>query len=109
MFNGEWYLLFYASQSNTGVLTAKAEGIGQSDVHLALACRVGDVVQVAGRVGLLVADGRGQYAVLDGQGADNQLYGSGSAKHVSQHRFGGTDLHLAGNILAQRLCWCHGR
>ena len=79
------WLLFNSSQCHTGVLSTEAEGVGQGDVHLAFACCVGDVVQVAGRVGILVADGGRQYAVLDGQGADNQFHSSGGTQHVAKH------------------------
>jgi hypothetical protein len=50
------FLLSYSvfADHQASVLTTQAEGIGESRVNIFLQCFVGDVVQVALRVGILV-------------------------------------------------------
>ena len=58
----------------------KPKLLDRAAVHFVLAGLVGDVVEVALRVGRLVVDRRRQHAVADRQQADDQLRGPGGAR-----------------------------
>ena len=54
-------------------MAAEAEAVGKSAIDAHDARRVGNIVQIAGRIGSFVIDRRVHYPVLDGEHADNQL------------------------------------
>src|SRR3990170_4136711 len=89
-----------AFEQQGGVGAAEAEGIRQGVLHFSLARLVGNVIQVAGRVGLLIVDGRGENLVAQRQNADAGLQSAGAAQQMAGHGLGGADGHLGG-VLAE--------
>ena len=57
---------------------------------------VGHIIEVALGVGDFLVDGGMEYLVPDAQGHDTGFDGTGRAKEVPDHGFGGTDCQLAG-------------
>ena len=73
---------------------AKAFDIAASTA--ALARDVGDDVEVAVGVGLVVVDRRGDHAVADRHHAGEELDGAGAADQVAVHRLGRGDEEVVG-------------
>ena len=80
-------------------MSAKAQRIGNRDVQIGLDGRVGCVVEVALRVGVVQADGGRNDAVVQRHHADDQLDGTSSTQGVTHLRLGGADVGLVGFFL----------
>src|SRR5487761_217015 len=76
------------------VVAAKAERVRDRHLDLNLARRVGDVVEVALRVGLIQVDRGREHATVQGQHAGRGLDRAGRAEQVAVHRLGGADGEL---------------
>ena len=68
-------------------MAAEAEGVGHGDVDLRLAGGVGDVVEVAFGVGVLVVGGGWEDVVADGEDAGDEFDGAGGGDEVAHHGF----------------------
>ena len=73
------------------IMAAEAEAVGDGPANAGLAGGVGDVIQVAGRIGSLVVDGGMNDAGLDGQGGSDQLDAAASAQQMAEHALGTAD------------------
>src|SRR5215211_3524019 len=82
----------------SSLVAAEAHRVRKRDVDLGLARLVGHVVEVAGRVGMLVVDRRWQHAVADGQDAHHRLDRAGRPEAVPHHRLGRGDRELVGVV-----------
>src|SRR5262245_46721197 len=87
-------LVAKASNHQRDVLAAKAKTVGKREVEWSRARLVGDVVQVAIRVGVLVVDRRRQYTVANRHQADDHLGDPGSGNQVAHHALGAGDGRL---------------
>src|SRR5215813_8296755 len=65
------------------VVAAEAETVGNRPAHSRLPGRVRHVVEITGRVGRLVVDGRVDHAALDRQGRRDQLDTARGAEQVA--------------------------
>src|SRR5207245_2157331 len=72
-------------EDERGVVSAEAERVAHGGADRDLARDVGDVVQVALRIGILVVDGRRQHAVLDGLDAGDRLDPATRPQQVAGH------------------------
>ncbi len=84
-------------------MSTKAERVIDDGIDLHFAGRVGDDVEVALGVGVLVIDGGGHDPGLDGLGADGHFDGAGGTEHVAGGAFGGADGQFAGVVTEDRL------
>ena len=92
------------------VVPAETEAVGEDPAHPCLACLVRHVVQIASGIGRLVVDGGVDQAVLDGQGANDQLYATAGPERVTKHALGAAHGESAGVIAEDlldglRLCF----
>lgn len=68
---GYWVcLVIEAGDEQAGVMAAEAEGVAEGGVDFDFSRFVGDVIEWAFGVGVLVVDGGGQDSCLDGFGAN---------------------------------------
>jgi len=77
------------------VMTAETEGVVDHCVDLHLPRRVGDIIQIAFRIGVLVIDGGRNNIGVNRLGADGHFHGARRAEHVAGGAFGGTHRQLA--------------
>ena len=75
-------------------MTAEAERVGDGNVDRHFDRLVRGDVQIAFRIGLLVADGRRNDALADGHDARNRLDRSRAAQQMAGHGLGGGYLYL---------------
>src|SRR4029077_17440548 len=75
-----------AAEAEAGVVAAKAERGAQCEINAGLATGVGDVVEVALRIGLFQVDRRRHELVVYGHNRDHRLNGTGGAEQVPVHR-----------------------
>src|ERR1035437_2239155 len=92
-----------ASEGEAGVVAAEAEGVVEHQLWVHAPSTLGDVVQVAVRIWILIVDGRGYPAVHDGHHREDRFDGPGTAQAVPGHRLGRGDRDLPGPVLTQRL------
>ena len=59
---------------------------------------IGDVIQITGRIGRLIVDGRRRDLIADRQHRDSRLQAAGAAQKMSRHRFRRTYRHLVGMV-----------
>src|SRR5487761_1041575 len=83
-----------------GVVTAKAERVRDHHLEVNLARLVGDVVEVAVRVGLIQVDRGREQPTVQGQHAGRGLDRAGRAEQVAVHGLGGADGELL-RVLAE--------
>src|SRR3954462_10159212 len=87
-----------AADDERVVLSAKAERVGTGDIDLCLTRGIGDVVEVALGVGVLIIDRRRADVVADGQNAGDQLDRAGGGDQVAHHRLDGGDGDVLGEV-----------
>src|SRR5258708_33240400 len=75
-------LSFEAADDQRHILAAEAETAAERVFEAFFACLVGNVVEVAGRVGRFVVDRWGQDAALDRHDAGDELDGAGRDDQV---------------------------
>ena len=83
-------------------MTAEAERVGDGNVDRHFDRLVRGDVQIAFRIGLLVADGRRNDALADGHDARNRLDRSRAAQQMAGHGLGGGYLYVV-SLVAERL------
>src|SRR3970040_128390 len=79
-----------------GVVSADPERVGHHGVDVSLTRLVGDVVEVALRIGMLVVDRWRDGTTVDRQHASNELHRPGRAEQVAHHGLRGTHGYLPG-------------
>src|SRR5207248_2891109 len=84
------------------ILPAEAEAIAQDMIDAFFAGGVGDVVEVAIRVGCFVIDRRRDDAAANGHDAGDQFGSAGGGDQVAEHALAAGDRNLAG-LLAEDL------
>ena len=72
-------------------MPAEAKRVGHGVLEGGVTGDVGDVVQVALGVGLVVVDGGGEFAAGEGQGRYHQLDAAGGAQRMADRGLGGGD------------------
>src|SRR6202140_4261594 len=75
-----------SAEAEAGVVAAKAERGAQCEVDASLATGVGNVVEVALRIGLFQVDRRRHELVMYVHNRDHRLNGAGGAEQVPVHR-----------------------
>src|SRR5438132_13318666 len=85
-------------QNQRCVVAAEAEGVGHGGADGDAAGGVGDVVEIALGVRVLVVDGGGDDAIADRLDAEDGLDGAGGAKEVAGHRLGRADGDTVGVV-----------
>src|SRR3989475_13024119 len=84
------------SQHHRGVDPAESEGVGEHDVRRRRPALAAQAVQVAGRVGTLEVDGRGEPAPLHGERANRRLDRAARAERVAVVALGAADAEPVG-------------
>ncbi|MFM1944048.1 MAG: hypothetical protein RI897_3030 [Verrucomicrobiota bacterium] len=79
-------------------MSTEAERVIDDRIDLHFAGGVGDDIEVALGVGVLVIDGGGHDPGLDGLGADGHFDCAGGAEHMAGGAFGGADGQFAGVV-----------
>ena len=82
-------------------MSAETKSVGDGDAHVMPARLVGDVIEVAIGIGVLVVDRRMDDAAVDREQCGDRLDSAGRAKQVADHRLGAADRHLA-RVIAKR-------
>ena len=77
------------SEGYRRVMPPKSKRVGECDVDCALAGLVGDVVEIAGGIRMLVVDGRRHDVVVDRQDRDHGLHAAGAPEEMTGHGLGG--------------------
>ena len=100
------------TKSNTGIVSAKSERIGDGYVCLIFTGLEWGIVKVAFRIRLLETDGRRDDAVTQRKSAGDDLHGTGCTEHVAGHGFCRADdslarlffaVHVLGDLEGQHL------
>src|SRR5262249_34613407 len=84
-----------AAEDERAVGAAKAEGIGERNVHRRLARHVGNIVQVAFRVWVFQIDGGRKDLVAQGQDGNAGFQAARAAQQMSGHGLGGANRNLS--------------
>src|SRR5580765_4857648 len=79
-----------------GIVAAETEGIVDGGANFDFTSGMGNVVQVAFRVGTIEVDGGRHHLFFNGFDAYRHFNGPGGAEHVAGGAFGGTDGNFAG-------------
>src|SRR5215217_396083 len=87
---------------DAGVVAAETERVGDPDRDRSLSRLVGDVVEVALGVGLVVVDRRRQRVAVDGKHGEDRLDRAGRAQAVAGGAFRRGNRRLARVLLAER-------
>src|SRR5438045_9093584 len=83
------YGLFAKSAHDEGnILPAESKTVGEGEVAASFAGGVGDVIEVAVGVGVLVVDRRRQNVIANREQADDRLRGPGGGNQVAHHALG---------------------
>ena len=77
-----------SAQRDHGILSTKAEAVGQGDLRFGTPGLVGDIVQVAIGIRGVEVDRGGELTVDDRQGRERCLDSTGGSQGVSGHRLG---------------------
>src|SRR5438128_790030 len=85
-------------EDQAGVAAAEAEGIGDGDANVLRSGLIGDVTEVALRIGIVEVDCRRQGAALDGDETCQRFDGGGAGQHVAGHAFGRADGHVVDSV-----------
>src|SRR5580704_15307651 len=95
-----WPLLLCvpAFEDQGGVGAAEAEGIGEGVGDFGFTGDIGNVVEVAGRVGLFVIGGGRHDLVTECEDADAGFEAAGAAEQVAGHGFRGADGNFFGAV-----------
>ena len=92
-----------SAEDEAGVLAAEPEGVGQNGVNGDGTGLVGNVVQIAFRVGFLVIDRGVNFPVHDGFDAGHGLQSARGAEGMANHALGAADRNTVGVIAEQPL------
>ena len=75
-------------------MSPKPQRVGQGNSEIRVPSRIGHNIQVAGRVGNLIANGGGDKSLLQGQRGEDGLHCPRGPQQVTGHRLGGADHQL---------------
>ena len=90
-----WLSLPFA-EHEAGIVPAKAQTVAERVFHLHGAAGVGNVIQVAFRVGLLVVDGGRRKLVAQRQRGEHGFHAACTAQQVAGHALGRNDGDVPG-------------
>ena len=82
-------------------MSAKTKIVVEREAHIDFTCFVGDVVEIAVRIGRRVIDSWRHDAVYDGFDADDGFEAARRAEHVARHGFRAADGSLFGLLLSK--------
>ena len=88
--------LLVFSEQDGGVVPAKSKIVVEREAHVHFACFVGDVVEIAFRIGRHVVHRGRDDAVQNGFDADDRFEAARRAEHVARHGFRAADGDLPG-------------